>query len=104
MTGGAAFDASSGFRVLGRWRTQTLSFASMAMLEGSPSFHCGGTFGHERSTSNVGKLWFCAYAVPAITNRLTTAHRKSALFFTMSLLRNSLLQPPQEPWACRQPT
>src|SRR5215472_10997427 len=47
---------SSGFSVRGRCSTQTLSLASIAMLEGSPSFHCGGTFGQARSTSNTGRL------------------------------------------------
>src|SRR5437660_4129255 len=62
MTGGAAFAVSAGLSVRGRCRTHTLSFASIAMLEGSPSFHCGGTFGHARSTSKVGRLRVCACA------------------------------------------
>src|SRR5262245_47328612 len=57
MTGGAAILAYSGLRsVRGRCNTHTLSCASMAKLDGSPSFHLGGTFGHVRSTSNVGRL------------------------------------------------
>ena len=56
ITGGAAIDACSGLSVRGRCKTQTLSCASMATLEGSPSFHCGGTFGHARSTSKIGRL------------------------------------------------
>src|SRR6266481_7785272 len=73
ITGGAAFAASTGLSVRGRCRTQTLSFASIAMLEGSPSFHCAGTLGHERSTSNVGKLRFCACKAAIKTNRKHTA-------------------------------
>src|SRR5262252_7088150 len=52
----------------------------MAMLEGSPSFHCGGTFGHERSTSNVWRLRVCACAAPAIINTLRTAQGKIGFF------------------------
>src|SRR5437870_13828817 len=43
------------------------------MLDASPSFHCGGTLGHERSTSNVGKLRFCACAAASQTNTKHTA-------------------------------
>src|SRR5438093_8353948 len=68
MTGGAAFDFSSGLSVRGRCKTQTLSLASIAALDASPSFHCGGTFGHERSTSNVGTLRLCACKVRAPKN------------------------------------
>src|SRR5438128_5156942 len=57
MTGGAAIAASSGLSsVLGRCRSQTLSFASTVKLDTSPSFHFAGTFGHARSTSNIGRL------------------------------------------------
>src|SRR5882757_10847766 len=31
----------------------------MAMLEASPSFHCGGTFGHDASTAKVGTARGC---------------------------------------------
>src|SRR5207244_8620373 len=80
ITGGAALDASSGLRVRGRCRTQTLSFASIAILEGSLCFHWAGTFGHERSTSNVGRLRDCACAAPAIINTCRTTQRKSGFF------------------------
>ena len=40
-------------KVPAQWK---LGDASMAMLEASPSFHWAGTFGHERSTSYIGKL------------------------------------------------
>src|SRR6185503_7640298 len=53
-TGGAA--ASPALTVRGRCSSQTLSLASMAKLDASPSFHCGGTFGHALSTSNSGRL------------------------------------------------
>ena len=59
MTGGAALAASSGFSVRGRCSTQTLSCASTATLEASPSFHCGGTFGQDRSTANIGTERAC---------------------------------------------
>src|ERR1700752_4624237 len=83
MTGGAAFDASAGLSVRGRCRTQTLSFASIAILEASPSFHCGGTFGHERSTSNVGRLRFCAYpgAIQTITKHTARTKRVRYIAF-----------------------
>ena len=45
MTGGAAIAACSGGSVRGRCRSQTLSCASIAKLDGSPSFHFSGTFG-----------------------------------------------------------
>ncbi len=45
---GAALPACSGLSVRGRCSTQILSCASTPMLEASPSFHCGGTFGQAR--------------------------------------------------------
>src|SRR5215831_2852519 len=57
---GAAFPASSGLSVRGRCRSQTLSCASMAKLDASPSLNCGGSFGHAGSTSNTGTLRACA--------------------------------------------
>src|SRR5262245_21764705 len=56
MTGGAAIVASPGFSVRGRCSSHTLSLASIAMLEASPSFHFGGTLGHSLSTSKSGRL------------------------------------------------
>mgnify|MGYP003334467509 FL=1 len=56
ITGGAAIARSAPFSVRGRCSTQTLSWASKAMLDGSPSFHFGGIFGHAGSTSNTGRL------------------------------------------------
>src|SRR5438067_2521704 len=56
---GAAFPASSGLSVRGRCRSQTLSCASMAKLEASPSLNCGGSFGHAGSTSNTGTPRAC---------------------------------------------
>src|SRR5262249_26340025 len=53
---GAAFPESSGLSVRGRCRSQTLSCASMAKLDASPSLNCGGSFGHAGSTSNTGTL------------------------------------------------
>src|SRR5204862_2312426 len=79
MTGGAALAASPGFSVRGRCRTHTLSFASIAMLEGSPSFHCDGTFGHARSTSKVGRLRVCACAKITV-KRIKTLQQKYARF------------------------
>ncbi len=53
------------------------------MLETSPSFHCGGTFGQAGSTAKVGMLRVCACAVvpvsavapiaAAATSAITTA-------------------------------
>ena len=43
-------------------QSQTLSCASTAKLDGSPSFHFAGTFGHVRSTSNTGRLRGLAWA------------------------------------------
>src|SRR5438094_788235 len=60
----------SGLSVRGRCRTQTLSFASIAMLEASPSFHCDGTFGHARSTSKIGRARPCGSAACAKSNAL----------------------------------
>src|SRR5499426_3745781 len=57
---GAAFPASSGLSVRGRCRSQTLSCASMAKLDASPSLNCAGSFGHAGSTSNTGTLRACA--------------------------------------------
>src|SRR6516165_4842902 len=57
---GAAFPESSGLSVRGRCRSQTLSCASMAKLDASPSLNCGGSFGHAGSTSNTGTLRACA--------------------------------------------
>src|SRR4030095_3864136 len=67
MTGFAAFAASSGFRVRGRCSSQTLSWPSIAKLEASPIFVCGGSLGQDLSTSNTGRLRGadCAIAVPA---------------------------------------
>src|ERR1700721_706151 len=45
MTGGAAMAACSGLRVRGRCRSQTLSCASTAKLEASPTFHLPGILG-----------------------------------------------------------
>ena len=59
MTGGAAIAACSGGSVRGRCRSHTLSCASMAKLDGSPSFHFSGTFGQAGSTSKVGRLLTC---------------------------------------------
>src|ERR1700733_2610040 len=39
-----------------------LPWASLAILETSPSFHCGGTFGQLGSTAKVGRLRVCAWA------------------------------------------
>src|SRR5688572_22889114 len=58
-TGGAAMAACSGGRVRGRCRSHTLSCASIAKLEGSPSFHFSGTLGQAESTSKVGRLRPC---------------------------------------------
>src|SRR5215813_10345785 len=55
MTGGAAISTWSGLSVRGRCRTQAFPCASIAMLDTSPSFHFAGTFGHEGSTSNIGR-------------------------------------------------
>src|SRR6516165_2856045 len=54
-------------RVRGRCRSQTLSCASTAKLDASPSFHLAGTFGQAASTSNIGRLrgaCACAAALP----------------------------------------
>src|SRR6187549_480160 len=59
ITGGAAIEACSGGSVRGRWRSHTLSCASIAKLEGSPSFHFSGTFGQAGSTSKIGRLRGC---------------------------------------------
>src|SRR5262249_60844538 len=56
---GAAFPASSGLSVRGRCRSQTLSCASMAKLDASPSLNCGGSLGHAGSTSNTGTPRTC---------------------------------------------
>ncbi len=50
----------------------------MAMLEASPSFHCGGTFGHDASTANVGTArggcdCDCALASVAKSNAAATS-------------------------------
>ena len=63
MTGGAAFAASSGLRVRGRWRAKALPSALMATLEMSPNFHCGGTLGQPASCVNVGTLRVCGGSV-----------------------------------------
>ena len=63
-TGGAAIASSSAGSVSGRCRTQTLSCASMAMLDGAPSFIPAGTVGHAPSTSKMGRLRPCPVAVP----------------------------------------
>ena len=60
MTGGAALAASSGLSVRGRCSSQTLSCASMAKLDASPTFHCGGSFGQALSTSKIGTPRACA--------------------------------------------
>src|SRR5687767_2201389 len=70
-TGGAAIFASSGLSsVRGRWSSQTLSLASIAKLDGSPTLYFGGSLGQALSTSKTGRLLVCA-AIP-------TAPRTSA--------------------------
>ncbi len=64
-TGGAAIASSSGGSVSGRCRTQTLSSASMAMLDAAPSFIPSGTVGHAGSTSKTGRPRPCCAAAPA---------------------------------------
>src|SRR5688500_14611197 len=72
-TGGAAVAASSGFTVRGRCRSQTLSWASTAKLEASPSFHFASGCGHARSTVNVGRLRTSAGPLPAWAHTETAA-------------------------------
>src|SRR5262245_4387516 len=95
---GAAFPASSGLSVRGRCRSQTLSCASMAKLDASPSLNCGGSFGHAGSTSNTGTLRTCACGdcaaalvvksqaagMPAATRYATRPIRPRVLRFTAS--------------------
>src|SRR5436190_1429887 len=48
----------------------------MAMLEASPSFHCGGTFGHDASTAKVGTArggCDCAWAPVVKSNAAATS-------------------------------
>src|SRR5262252_8322014 len=96
---GAAFLESSGLSVRGRCRSQTLSCASMAKLDASPSLNCGGSFGHAGSTSNTGTLrracacGDCAAALvvkshaagtPAATRYASRPMRPRVLRFTAS--------------------
>ena len=80
---GAFIAACSGLSVRGRCSTQILSCASIPMLEGSPSRHCGGTFGQERSSSNTGMervcALTCATCVPATTINAARAARHAGL-------------------------
>jgi hypothetical protein len=78
ITGGAAIAACSGFTVRGRCSSQTLSCASMAKLEASPSFHFSGTLGHDASTSNFGKLRSCASAAVKSRHVLAASAAMSA--------------------------
>src|SRR5437773_3841378 len=93
ITGGAAIAAWSGLSVRGRCRTQTLSCASMAKLDGSRSFHFAGTLGNARSTSNMGRLRVLAWAAttardtqlasaPAMTISPARAARRRSERFT----------------------
>src|SRR5215469_8245046 len=94
---GAAFPESSGLSVRGRCRSQTLSCASMAKLDASPSLNCGGSFGHAGSTSNTGTLRACAgdcaaalvvkrhaAGTPAAMRYVTRPMRPRVLRFTAS--------------------
>src|SRR4051812_37417670 len=78
MTGGALWATSSPLSVRGRCSTKALSFASRAMLEISPSFICGGTFGQPASLAKVGTARPCASAsagtsIPVPTSASTAA-------------------------------
>src|ERR1700745_3910196 len=95
---GAAFPESSGLSVRGRCRSQTLSCASMAKLDASPSLNCGVTSGHAGSTPNTGTLRACACGdcaaalvvtshaagAPAAMRYATTPMRPRVLRFTTS--------------------
>src|SRR5690349_9949583 len=79
MIGGAALALSSPLSVRGQLSVQALSFASIAMLETSPTFMLAGTFGQPLSTSNMGRLRPCATAVcgnvaPAADRPIATAN------------------------------
>src|SRR6186713_1761872 len=53
----------------------------MAMLDGSPSFHCAGTFGHARSTSKLGRGRFCCpRAEPIPAARMNAARMAERVF------------------------
>src|SRR6266567_1836421 len=94
MTGGAAIEKSGSLSVRGRCNSQTLSCASTAKLDASPTLYWGGTFGQTLSTSNVGSarvVWAAAgapkspYPAPAPTNdAIRTARPKQKRFMLTS--------------------
>src|SRR5688572_32764832 len=93
-TGGAAIFASSGLSsVRGRWSSQTLSLASIAKLDGSPTLYFGGSLGQALSTSKTGRLLVCA-AIPTAdrkSTRLNSSHSQiSYAVFCLKKKKNKI--------------
>src|SRR5215510_3555876 len=91
---GAAFPESSGLSVRGRCRSQTLSCASIAKLDASPSLNCGGSFGHAASTSNTGMLraWACGDCAAALVVKSQAAGMPAGMRYATRPTRPRVLR------------